>query len=1040
MWLSDISVKRPVLATVVNLLLVVFGAFALINMTIREYPDIDPPVVSVQTDYPGASSAVVETKITQVLEEQIAGIEGVRSIASSSRDGRSSITIEFGLTRDVEDAANDVRDRVSRALGNLPVEAEPPEITKSDSDASPVIWLSLSSTTMSPLELSDYADRNLVDRLSAIDGVSQVRIGGERLPAMRIWLDRQALAARGLTVLDVETALRQQNVERPAGRLESTERELTLRTARPFASAEDFGALVITRGADGYPVRVSDIAQVEVAPTDNRNLFRANGQPAVGLGVVKQSKANTLTVTDAVKREMQNIIPSLPEGMTLRVNSDFSVFIEASLEEVIFTLAFSGVLVVVVIFLFLGNLRATLIPALTVPISLIAAFIFLYAFDFSINLLTMLALVLAIGLVVDDTIVMVENIHRRLELGEPPLLAAYNGAREVGFAILATTLVLMAVFTPLAFLQGNIGRLFREFALSMAAAVGCSMIVALTLSPVMCAMLLNKNADGGRFGRAVSRRLDALTDSYGRSLTRFAGRGVLALGTLAAMLIASVLLFRALPSEFAPPEDRGQFFVQMTAPEGASFDYTARYLGQIEGLLLKRLDQGEVDRFILRLPGFGGSDEVNTGSALVSLTDWGARERSSTAIGADLGNELKSLTGVRAVVSERSGFVRGIGQPVQFSLGGSTYEELVGWRNKVMDRINRENPRLTRLDSNYRETKPLLSVETDLNRAADLGVSLQDIGRTLEILLGSLRVTTYLDRGQEYDVMLQARLRDRMSPGDLENIYLRSREGNALVPLSNLIHLKEGATAASYNRYDRLRSITISAGLAPGYTLGEALGYVEQVVREELPPGARLSWLGESRELKESSHALYLSFGLALLVVFLVLAAQFESFVHPAVIMSTVPLAVFGALGGLLAFGMSLNIYSQIGMIMLIGLAAKNGILIVEFANQRRDAGLPFDEALIEASKVRLRPILMTSVATIVGVVPLIVAGGAGAEARAVLGQVVFWGVLFSTLLTLYLVPAFYRLFARRTASPDHTAQLLETQIREQRSHRGPES
>lgn len=1029
MWLSDVSVKRPVLATVVNLLLVVFGLFALYNITVREYPDIDPPVVSVQTNYPGASAGVVETKITQVLEDRIAGIEGIRSISSSSRDGRSNITIEFGLSRDVEAAANDVRDRVARAAGNLPDEADPPEVSKSDSDASPVIWLALSSSKLSPLELTDFADRILLDRFGALDGVSQVRIGGDRSPAMRVWLDRKALAARGLTVLDVEAALRRQNVERPAGRLESTDRELTLRTARVFTTAEDFQQLVVARGADGYPVRLADVATVEVAPADNRTLFRANGQQALGLGVIKQSKANTLDVTRAVKQELARIVPTLPEGMSLIVNNDFSIFIEASLDEVIFTLFFASALVVLVIYLFLGNWRATVIPAVTVPISLISAFIFLYAFDFSINLLTMLALVLAIGLVVDDTIVMVENIHRRLEMGEPPLLAAYNGASEVGFAVLATTLVLMAVFTPLAFLQGNIGRLFREFALSMAAAVGCSMIVALTLSPVMGALLLKRDEESGGLARSIGQRLDRMSSAYGRSLHRFISRGIGSVVVLLALMLGSVALFKWLPVEFSPPEDRGQFFVQMTGPEGASFDYSLRYMAEIEQRLLSRLEQGEVDRFIVRVPGFGGSDEVNSGTALVSLKPWAERERSSAQVGDELGAELRDLPGVRAVVSQRSGFMRGIGQPVQFSIGGSTYEELVEWRDRLMDRVTRENPKLLRMESNYRETKPQIAIETDLNRAADLGVSLQDLGRTLEILLGGLRATTYIDRGQEYDVLLQAQAHDRMTPGDLANIYLRAQTSGQLVPLSNLVRLREGATAASFNRYDRLRSITLSAGLAPGYTLGEALDYIEAVVREELPPAARLSWLGESRELRESSQALYLSFAVALLVVFLVLAAQFESFVHPVVILTTVPLAVFGALAGLAAFGMSLNIYSQIGMIMLIGLAAKNGILIVEFANQRRDAGLDFNDALIEAARVRLRPILMTSVSTIMGVLPLMFASGAGAEARAVIGQVVFWGVLFSTLLTLYLVPAFYALLARRTQSPEHTAKLLDQQL-----------
>jgi multidrug efflux pump len=1029
MWLSDVSVKRPVLATVINALLVVFGLFALANVSVREYPDIDPPIVSVSTNYPGASAAVVETKITQVLEDRIAGIEGLRTLSSTSSDGRSNINVEFTLSRNVDDAANDVRDRVSRALGNLPEEADPPEISKADVDANPILWMVLSSDRLTPIELSDYADRLLVDRLGAIDGVSAIRIGGERRPAMRIWLDRKALAARGLTSADVEAALRNQNSERPAGRLESTEREFTLRTARPFTTPAAFWQLVVARGADGYPVRLGELARIEVAPEDLRNEFRANGVPAVGLGIIKQSKANTLTVARAAKAEMAKIVGDLPEGMQIRVNSDFSLFVEASLREVTITLGIAALLVVVVIFLFLGDLRATVIPALTVPISLVASFIFLQALGFSLNILTLLALVLAIGIVVDDTIVVVENIHRRMEEGEPPLLAAFNGAREVGFAVLATTVVLVVVFLPLALLEGNIGRLFREFALSLAGAVACSGIVALTLAPVLSSILLRREAENP-LARRVTRTFAGLSARYRAGLARFVARPWLSGVALAGLLAGCALLYGVLPREFTPPEDRGQFNITVRAPEGASFEYTARYMRQVEGMVLARLGQGEVDRTILRVPGFGGNAGVNTGNMVVSLTDWGARERSTVEVAAEVGRELAQLPGVRATAIPRGGFGQGFGQPVQVVLGGGSFEELAQWRDALIARLQAEYPRLTRLDSDYKETLPTLELDIDLKRAGDLGVPVETIGRTLETLLAGRRVTTYLDRGEEYDVWLQADAADRANPGDLANIYVRSTVSGALIPLASVLATRETVGAASYNRYNRLRSITISAGLAPGYTLGEALEDIERAAAEVLPGSARLSYKGDSRELKESSQSLLLSFGLALLVVFLVLSAQFESFVHPVVIMTSVPLAVFGALAALGAFGYSLNIYSQIGVILLIGLAAKNGILIVEFANQRRDQGLPFDEALMDAAAVRLRPILMTSVATVAGAVPLILSGGAGAEARENLGIVVFWGVLFSTLLTLYVVPGYYALLARRTGSPGRVAAKLVEQSR----------
>jgi len=1037
MWLSDVSVKRPVLATVINALLVVFGLFALLNVSVREYPDIDPPIVSVSTNYPGASAAVVETKITQLLEDRIAGIEGLRSLSSTSNDGRSNITVEFNLSRDIDAAANDVRDRVSRALGNLPDEADPPEISKADVDANPILWMVLSSDRLSSLELSDYADRYLLDRLGAIDGVSAIRLGGERRPAMRIWLDRKALAARGLTAAEVEQALRNQNAERPAGRLESTEREFTLRTARPFGTPEQFGQLVVARGEDGYPIRLGELARIEVAPADERSEFRANGAPAVGLGVIKQSKANTLTVARAAKAEMARVAQDLPEGMQIRVNSDFSLFVEASLREVSITLSLAAAMVVVVIFLFLGDLRATAIPALTVPISLVASFIFLLALGFSLNILTLLALVLAIGIVVDDTIVVVENIHRRMEHGEPPLLAAFNGAREVGFAVLATTVTLVVVFLPLALLEGNVGRLFREFALSLAAAVACSGIVALTLAPVLSAALLRRESENA-MARGVTRLFARVSIFYGRGLTRFVERPWLSGVALLGLLTGCALLYQALPREFTPPEDRGQFSIQVRAPEGASYDYTARYMRQVEGSVLKRLGKGEVDRTILRVPGFGpgsGGGAVNSGFMVVSLSDWSQRSRTTAQVANEIGAELAQLPGVRATATPRSGFGAGFGQPVQVVLGGGSFEELAQWRDELTARLTQDVPGLTRLDSDYKETLPTLELDVDLKRAGDLGVPVDVIGRTLETLLAGRRVTTYIDRGEEYDVWLQAEAADRANPADLANIYVRSGTSGQLIPLANLLATRESAGAASYNRYNRLRSITISAGLAPGYTLGEALNDIERVAAEVLPPSARLSYKGDSRELRESSQSLLLSFGMALLVVFLVLAAQFESFVHPIVIMTSVPLAVFGALAALATFGYSLNIYSQIGVILLIGLAAKNGILIVEFANQRRDAGLPFAEALLEAARIRLRPILMTSVATVAGAVPLILAHGAGAEARANLGIVVFWGVLFSTLLTLYVVPGYYALLARRSGSPGRVAAQLEQQSRDTPLH-----
>ncbi len=1028
MWLSDTSVKRPVLATVINLLLIVFGIFGLANTSVREYPDIDPPIVSVQTTYPGASAAIIESQITQLIEDRISGIEGIRSIASSSRDGRSQITIEFSLARDIDDAANDVRDRVSRALRDLPDQADPPEVVKADSDANPILWMVLSSDTLGTMELTDYAERFLVDRFTAINGVSELRLGGAQRYAMRVWLDRSRLAARGLTAEDVENALRQQNVERPAGRIESNDREFSLRTTRPYQTPEDFSALVVHRGADGFPVTLGDVAHVELGPEDPRGSFKANGVTSLGLGIIKTSKANTLEVAQDVRALMLQLQGNLPEGIRLEMNYDSSEFISASLREVLLTLAFAALSVIVVLYLFLGSVRATLIPAITVPISLLASFLFLYLFGFSINILTLLALVLAIGLVVDDAIVMVENIHRRTELGEPALLAAYRGAREVGFAIVATTIVLCAVFVPIGFLDGNVGRLFREFALALASAVVCSSIVALTLAPVLAAALLRKGERHNRLIEAINRGLDRLSAYYQDSLRQSLRRPALPAMALGLLAVGLIGLLKLVPQEFTPVEDRGGFFIRVNAPEGASLGYTQAYVEQIEQMLTQALGQGEIARIIARVPDFGGGDDVSTARFIVTLTDWGARSRSSEQIAEVYNQSLDELTGVRTVIFQRSGFgIGGQGQPVQIAIGGGSYEELATLRDRILARAQ-ENPRLQRLDSDYKETKPQIELLVDLKRAGDLGIPVSAIAGALESFMGTRRVTRFERGGEEYDVILQAPDEARRSPDSLSEIYIRARNDDSLVPLSSLVSLRENAAAGTYNRLDRVRSITLTASLAPGYTLGEALDYLETIIAEEAEETIQIGYRGDSREFRDAGSAVIFTFALALLIVYLALAAQFESFVHPLVIMTTVPLAIFGALAALWMLGMTMNIYSQIGIVMLIGLAAKNGILIVEFANQLRDAGRNFDDALIEAGLIRLRPILMTSVSTLAGAVPLILAAGAGSEARRILGVVIFFGVAFSTLLTLYVVPSFYGLLCRRTGSPGRHAATLDAQ------------
>ncbi|MFC3814840.1 efflux RND transporter permease subunit [Lysobacter sp. GCM10012299] len=1028
MNLSDLSIRRPVFATVMSLLLIVLGVMAFSRLTLRELPAIDPPIVSVDVNYPGASAAVVETRITQILEDALAGIEGIETIESRSINGRASISIEFNLSREIEAAANDVRDAVSRVSNRMPDEADPPQIEKVEADADPILWLNMSSTKMDTLQLSDYAERYVVDRLSSVDGVAQVRIGGQQRYAMRVWIDRDALAARGITVNDVENALEAENVELPAGRIESNARDFTLRVARSYQKPEDFAQIPLAKGTDGYVVRLGDVARIELASAERRAYYRSNGEPNIGLGIVKTSTANSLDVARAVRAEAEQVQKTLPQGTRIFVAFDTTVFIESAVERVYHTLVEAIVLVLLVIWLFLGSFRAALIPAVTVPVCLIAAFIPLYLFGFSINLLTLLALVLCIGLVVDDAIVVLENIQRRIDLGEPRLVAAKRGTKQVAFAVIATTAVLVAVFLPVGFMEGNTGRLFRELSVALAGAVALSAFVALTLTPMMSSKLVRAHSEekSNPVNRWVNARLDGIGKRYRRFLDGSVDRPWIFAGIMLAAIAVSVVLFKVVPSELAPPEDRGSFQISILGPEGAGFDYTVGQVQQVEKIVAAHTgNDGVIQRYNPRVPGgFGASEEMHTGRIAVFLKDWKERDISTADVAKQLQGELASLPGVRAMPQVSGGLVRGRGQPINIVLGGPEYAELAQWRDKLLAKME-QNPGFFSTDSDYKETRPQMRVEIDRQRAADLGVPVTDIGHALETMMGSRRVTTFVQNGEEYDVIVQSDRELRASPADLEAIQVRARDG-ALIPLSNLVTLRELAEPGSLNRFNRLRAITISAGLSPGYRMGEAMQWLEKTVQEELPDHAQIDWKGESREYLKAGGAVLLTFTLALLIVYLVLAAQFESFIHPFVIMLTVPLGVLGALIGLALTGGTLNLFSQIGIVMLVGLAAKNGILIVEFANQLRDEGRSIHQAIVEASAVRLRPILMTSIATVVGAVPLVLAGGPGSASRATIGIVVIFGVSFSTLLSLFVVPAFYVLLAKYTKSPEAVSQELE--------------
>jgi multidrug efflux pump len=871
-----------------------------------------------------------------------------------------------------------------------------------------------------------------------VPGVARVRISGSRRYAMRVWLDRVAMAARGLTVMDVEAALRAENVELPAGRLESRDREITLRADTGYHSAADFARLVVGRGSEGQLVRLGEVAAVSMGAASERNLARANGVPAVSLAIEQLSQANTTEVSRGVRAEAEAVQSDLPESMKLQINYDRAEFIRASMFGVVKALAFSLTLVLVVIQLFLRNLRATLVPAVVVPVSIVASFMVMAALGFTINTLTLLGLVLAIGLVVDDAIVVLENIHRRIERGEPPLLAAVDGTREIGFAVVATTLVLVAVFVPLSFIQGDIGRLFGEFGITLAAAVVFSSLVALTLTPMMCSKLLHEdsgekkhragktNGDGTEAKQSRGGFFERLERRYRTALIGVVAHPGKSLLATAAISVLAVVLWADLPSEYAPTEDRGVFSILLRGPEGASFDYTKRQARAMEAILIEEVEDGPLMRFLTRIPGSWSSPAVNTARAIVLLEPWGERKESAQDIAARLGERLDEIPGVRShVFMPRSLGIRGDGRPVEMVLGGPDYEQLQGWRDLLLEAM-RDMPELESPDSDYQERKPQMQVRVDRDRAAVLGVSLASVGRTLETMLGSRAVTTFVDRGREYDVILQGQDEHRATPDDLNNLYVRSQTTGQLVPLMNLVVLEETAGPSTLSRFDRMRAITLDAALAEGANLGDAMSALEAKAQELLPASARISWDGESREFKEAGTSLMLTFGLALVIVFLVLAAQFESFVHPIVILVTVPLALTGALVGLWVFGASVNVFTQIGAILLIGLAAKNGVLLVEFANQLRDRGQPVKEALVDAACVRLRPILMTSACTTFGALPLLLATGAGAESRQPIGIVVVFGVAISAVLTLFVVPALYSVLARFTRSPKAVSREIE--------------
>ena len=1013
MFLPELCVRRPVLSTVLSLAILLIGLMTYERLTVREYPNIDAPVVSVRTVYPGASAEIIESQVTKPLEDSLSGIEGIKTIKSVSREEVSQITVELVLQRDVDDAANDVRDRVARVRGLLPEDAKEPVVSKVEADAQAIIWLAFYSDRHDALAISDYADRYVVDRLQTLPGVANVIVGGERRYAMRLWLDRDRLAAYGLTPQDVETALRSQNVDIPSGRIENQQREFSVLTVSDLQTPAQFNELII-RQSKGYPVRLQDVGHAEIGAEDDRNAVRVNGESAVGLGVVKQSTANTLSVAQEVKAMIPKIRADLPAGMQLQIAFDGSIFIEKAIEAVYRTMLEALVLVIGVIFLFLRSGRATLIPFVTIPVSLIGAFIFLYAFGFSINILTLLGLVLAIGLVVDDAIVVLENIHRHIEEGMTPFQAALQGSREIAFAVVAMTITLAAVFTPLAFMTGKTGKLFTEFALTVAAAVLVSGFVALTLTPMMCSKLLRH--EQGFFYTRTERFFEGMNRGYHRLLDFTLRRRWLVVVSFILAAGAAGWLFLNLKSELAPLEDRGFILGILVAPEGSTLEYTDGYSREIEKFL-KEIP--EIDTyFSVVAPGLERPNPVTSALFFVRLKDWDSRHRSQQQIAAGLAPKLFGLPGVLAFAINPPSLGQSFRDPpVQFVVQANSYSELQDKIDKLLAKA-REFPGLANLDTDLRLNKPQLSVALKRDKIAAVGVQVDEIGRTLETLLGSRQVTRFKREGEQYDVMVQLAPKDRVLPTDLTAIFVRG-QGGKLIQLSNLVEVRETVAPKELNHFNRLRAAILSANIAPGYALGDAMNYLDRAATEVLGAGAQTELYGQSLEFRESGATLYVTFLLALAFIYLVLAAQFESFISPFIIMLTVPLAITGALLALKLTGGTLNVYSQIGLVMLIGLITKNGILIVEFANQLQEQGQTLRSAVLEAATLRLRPILMTTAATVLGAIPLALAHGAGAESRQQIGWVIVGGLLLGTLLTLFVVPAAYTSLARQVTTPD---------------------
>ena len=1017
MSLSATSIRRPVLSIVFSLIIIIFGIVAFTFLEVREYPSVDPPIVTVSTNYPGANSEVIETQITEPLEESLNGIDGIKSLTSQSREGSSQITIEFSLDRNLEDASNDVRDRVSRSLSSLPKDVDPPVVQKSDADDSPIIFMYVQSNTKDILDVNAFATNVIKERIQTIPGVSSVRIFGERKYAMRMWLDPEKLAAYKLTPLDVRTALEKENVELPSGRIEGDKTELTIRTLGRLKNAEEFNNLII-RQTDGALIRFKDIGYAILGPENERQSLKRAGLLGVGVAVTMQPGANAIEISDEFKKRYEQLKKDIPPEYNIEIGFDFSDYIRTTISEVEETIFIAFGLVILIIFLFLRDWRSTIIPIVAIPTSIISAFFIMYVMGFSINVLTLVGMILAIGLVVDDAIVVLENIYSKIEAGMPPMEAAIKGSREIYFAVISITITLAAVFLPILFIQGTTGRLFKEFGVVIAGSVLVSAFVALTLTPMMSSRLLRAHNKHNWFYNKTEPFFVKMIDIYKRTLFTFMKVRWLSFIIIAIVGVLIYLTGTSLKSELAPLEDRSNIRIQAIAPEGATFEYMQKYMDDLSEIVITSTPEIQTP-----ITNVGGGGQVNSGFVNLYLMPPDQRERTQQQIYDKLSKEINSITGIRAIPSQPPTIgSRFGGSPVQFVIQAPDFERLTEFMPKFLEEAKKQ-PELQFVDVNLKINKPEINLTIDRQKASDLGVSFSDVSSTLQIAFGSQRFGYFIKEGKQYQVLGQVTRDKRDNPYDIKYLYVRNKTGQ-LIQLDNLVTLKEQAAPTTRFRYNRYVSATISAGLAPGYTLGDGIDAMRRVAKTVLPIEFNTALAGQSKDFEDSSSSLLFTFVFALIIIYLVLAAQFESFIDPFIILLTVPLALFGALLSLWVFGMTLNIFSQIGIIMLIGLVTKNAILIVEFANQKKEEGIGIIEAVELGATQRFRPILMTSLAAALGAVPIAV--GIGAGSRVSLGVVVVGGLIFSTFLSLYIVPAIYTYFSRHKAPLTDVHKLEE--------------